>query len=57
MHQCILMSPQDIKILGWCTAEPVLPDKGEGASLALVGHLSSDGFTIEIPFGVDALLH
>ena len=57
MHQCILLSPQDIKILGWCTAEPVLPDKGEGASLALVGHLSSDGFTREIPSGVHALLH
>ena len=26
-----------------------------GASLALVGHTSSDGSTIKIPYGVDAL--
>ena len=30
---------------------------GEGASLALVGHPSSDGVTIKIPFAVDVLLH
>ena len=30
---------------------------GEGAYLALVGHPSSDGITIKIPFGVDVLLH
>ena len=30
---------------------------GEGASLALVGHPSSDGVTIKIPYGVDVLLH
>ena len=30
---------------------------GEGASLALVGHPSSDGITIKIPYGVDVLLH
>ena len=29
---------------------------GEGASLALVGHTSSDGITIKIPYGVDVLL-
>ena len=28
---------------------------GEGASLALVGHLSSDGVTIKMPYGVDVL--
>ena len=28
---------------------------GEGASLALVGHPSSDGVTIKMPFGVDVL--
>ena len=28
-----------------------------GASLALVGHPSSDGVTIKIPYGVDVLLH
>ena len=29
---------------------------GDGASLALVGHPSSDGITIKIPYGVDVLL-
>ena len=29
----------------------------EGASLALVGHPSSDGVTIKISYGVDVLLH
>ena len=28
---------------------------GEGASLALVGNPSSDGVTIKMPYGVDAL--
>ena len=28
---------------------------GEGASLALVGHPSSDGVTIKMPYGVDVL--
>ena len=28
---------------------------GEGASLALVSHPSSDGVTIKMPYGVDAL--
>ena len=30
---------------------------GEGASLALVGHPSSDGIPIKILYGVDVLLH
>ena len=30
---------------------------GEGASLALVGHPSSDGVTIKIPYGIDGLLY
>ena len=29
---------------------------GKGASLALVGHPSSDGTTIKIPFGVDVFI-
>ena len=28
---------------------------GEGASLALVGHPSSDGVTIKMPYGLDVL--
>ena len=30
---------------------------GEGAFLALLGHLSSDGVMIKMPYGVDVLLH
>ena len=30
---------------------------GEGVSSALVGHPSSGGITIKIPYGVDVLLH
>ena len=30
---------------------------GEGAFLALVGHTSSDGITIKIPYGADVLFH
>ena len=33
-----------------------LTSLGEGASLALVGHPSSDGIRIKIPYGVDVLL-
>ena len=29
----------------------------ESASLASVGHPSSDGVTIKIPYGLDVLLH
>ena len=32
-----------------------LTSRGEGASLALVGHPCSDGVTIKIPYGVDVL--
>ena len=34
-----------------------LTSGGEGASITLVGHPSSDGITIKIPYGVDVLLH
>ena len=47
--------PQDIEILGRCPARPVLPFGGEGASLALVAHHSSDGVMIQMPYGVDVL--
>ena len=30
---------------------------GEGASLALVGHASSDGVTIKMPYGVDVFIN
>ena len=32
-----------------------LTSKGKGASLALVGHPSSQGVTTKIPYGVDVL--
>ena len=39
----------------WCPAGSVLPHEEsvlpQGASLALVGHPSSDGITIKIPMG------
>ena len=49
-----LKYPRDIKIPGWCPVGPVLPH--EGASLTLVGHPSSDGVTIKMPYGVDGWL-
>ena len=49
--------PRDIEILGWFSSEVSFTSWGEGASLALVGHPSSDGVTIEIPYGVDVLLY
>ena len=30
---------------------------GQGASLAMVGHPSSDGVTIKIPYGINVSLH
>ena len=46
--------PRDIKMMGWCPAGQSY-SWGEGASLALVGHPSSDGVTIKMPYGVDVL--
>ena len=42
----MLVGVQGVNITSW----------GEGASLALIGHPSSDGITIKIPYGVDVLL-
>ena len=40
----------------WVGASGVsLTSWGEGVSLALVGHPSSDGVTIKMPYGVDVL--
>ena len=44
--QCGLVS-SGISLTSW----------GEGASLAFVGHPSSYGIMIKIPYGVDVLLH
>ena len=42
----------------WVGVQQVsLTSWGEGASLDLVGHSSSDGIKIKIPYGVDVFLH
>ena len=46
----IVVMFQDIEMLGWCPASSVLP-YGGGNSLALVGHTSSNGVKIKIPYG------
>ena len=43
--------------MGLVSSVASLTSCGEGASLTLVGSLSSDGVTIKIPYGVDVLLH
>ena len=50
-------SPQNIKILGWCPKKYLANQTlwGEGSSLALVGHTSSDDVLIKMPYGVDVL--
>ena len=40
---------------GLVSARASLTSWGEGASLALVGHPSSDGLMIKMPYGVDVL--
>ena len=40
---------------GFVSSGASLTSWGEGASLALVGHPSSDGVTIKMPYGVDVL--
>ena len=42
-------------IFGLVSSRVSLTSWGEGASLALVGHPSSDGVTIKMPYGVDVL--
>ena len=42
-HRNIWLVSSGVSLASW----------GEGASLALVGHPTSDGITIKIPYGVD----
>ena len=42
---------------GLASSGASLTSWGEDASLALVGHPSSDGVAIKIPYGVDVLLN
>ena len=43
--------------MGWCPAGLVLSHGKKVPFLAFVGHPSSDGITIKIPYRVDVLLH
>ena len=48
------VSPETLQY--WVGVQRVsLTSWGEGASLSLVGHPSSDGVTIKMPYGVDVL--
>ena len=51
-----LLSPRHLNT-GLVSSGVSFTSWGEGASLALVGHSSSDGVTIKISYGVDVLLH
>ena len=51
----ICISPRDFENTGLVSSGASLTSWGEGASLALVGHPSSDGVTIKMPYGVDVL--
>ena len=42
---------------GFVSSRASLTSWGDGATLALVGHPSSDGVTIKTPHGVDVLLY
>ena len=44
-------------VVGFVSSWVSLISWGEGASLALVDHPSSDGVTIKVHYGVDFLLH
>ena len=52
-----LPPPQDIEIQGWCPAGTFLPHGEKELLLVLVGHPSSDGVTIKMPYRVDVLLY
>ena len=54
LHWIISRLPENT---GLVSSGVSLTSWGEVVSLALVGNPSSDGITIKIPYGVDALLH
>ena len=47
--------PPRLSNTGLVSCRACLNSWGEGASLALVGHPSSDGIKIKMPYGVDVL--
>ena len=50
-----MKSPPRLLNTGLVSSRTSLTSWGESASLALVGHSSSDGVTIKMPYGVDVL--
>ena len=54
-QQCWVSLPPRLWNTGLVSSGAILTSWGEGASLALVGHPSSDGVTIKMPYGVDVL--
>ena len=50
-------SPPRHENTGLVSSRASLTSWGEGVSLALVGHFSSDGVTIKMPYEIDVLLH
>ena len=52
-----LLERNDIDILGWCPVGSVFPHGEESASLALVGHPSSDSITWNLEVATKRLLH
>ena len=54
---CLLPVSKRNRELVLMSSRVSLTSWGEGTTLALVGHPSSDGFTMKIPSGVDVLLH
>ena len=51
----LILCPQDFKNTGMVSTVVSLTSCGEGASLALVDHLSGDSVTMKMPYGVDVL--
>ena len=51
----IISSPNFHLYTGLVSSGASFTSGGEGASLALVDHPSSDGITIKMPYGVDVL--
>ena len=51
----LMISPQDIEILGWCPVMSIL-FHGQEVPLAFADHASHGGLIIKILYGVDVLL-
>ena len=58
MSEFFVMKEKNLFVFhtGLVSSGDILTSWGEGASLALVGHPSSDGVTIKMPYGVDVFI-